>query len=99
MNKAELVAQRLGDLAEKYGPIAAATAKRLGSAHKLPATLLHSQVTTPRKGEQVAQYLADYGNYPAGMSICMAAGLNGDAADGCPFAGTEYCTCDVDGER
>lgn len=97
MNKAGLVAQRLGDLAEKYGPAAAATAKRRGSAHNLPATQLHSRIVTPRQAEQVGQYLADFGNYPAGMSLCMVAGLNGDAADGCPFAGTEDCTCDADG--
>jgi hypothetical protein len=94
MNKAELVAQRLADLADKYGPVAAATAERRGSAHNLPSTLLHGQITTPRQAEQVAQYLADFGNYPTGMSLCMAAGLNGDAADGCPFAGTEHCTCE-----
>ena len=99
MNKTELVAQRLADIEDKYGPSVAAAARRAGTTYGLPAELLHSSITTPRRAEQVAQYLADFGNYPTGMSICMAAGLNGDATHGCPFAGTDDCTCDVDGER
>jgi hypothetical protein len=31
------------------------------------------------------------------MSLCESAGISGDAADGCPYAGTDDCTCDQEG--
>lgn len=37
-------------------------------------------------------------NYPAGMSACEAAGLAGDAATGCPRAGTTECVCGEEGD-
>lgn len=95
MNKTELVAERLAAAADKYGPIGVAALRGIGSFRKPPVEgLVHNPITTPRQAEQVGQYLADFGNYPTGMSLCEAAGLNGDAADGCPFADTEHCTCD-----
>jgi hypothetical protein len=37
-----------------------------------------------------------FGNYPAGLSPCFAAGISGDAAEGCPYAGEDFCDCDKD---
>ena len=55
----------------------------------------HVPVTTVEEADRLANYLAEYGNYPVGMSPCMAAGLNGDAAEGCPFYGEDFCKCDA----
>jgi hypothetical protein len=96
MNKQELVAQRLAEAEEKYGATGAAAIRGQKSAHQPPVEGLLHTITTPHQAEQVGQYLADFGNYPTGMDLCMVAGLNGDAAEGCPFAGTEHCTCDAD---
>lgn len=32
--------------------------------------------------------------YLIGMTPCEVAGINGDAANGCPYAGEDFCTCD-----
>jgi hypothetical protein len=54
----------------------------------------HVPVTTVEEAAHLANAMARYGNYPAGLDACFTAGINGDAADGCPFAGTPDCTCD-----
>lgn len=58
------------------------------------APLVDIPVDTPAKADLLRRYLAEYGNYPVGMSLCEAAGINGDAADGCPFAGEDFCNCE-----
>ena len=50
-------------------------------------------ITTREEADKLVNYLAEYGNYPI-MSRCEAAGINGDAADGCPFFGEDFCHCD-----
>ena len=65
-----------------------------GSPRMMTAPLVHSPADTPVKADLLRRYLAEYGNYPSGMSLCEAAGINGDAADGCPFAGEDFCNCD-----
>jgi hypothetical protein len=50
-------------------------------------------ITTRAEADRLVNYLAEHGNYPI-MSPCEAAGINGDAADGCPFAGEDFCDCD-----
>jgi hypothetical protein len=54
---------------------------------------VHVPVATVGDADRLVDYLAEYGNYPI-MSRCEAAGINGDAAEGCPFYGEEFCDCD-----
>lgn len=56
---------------------------------------VHAPVATVEDAERLANYLAEYGNYPAGMSPCFVAGLNGDAAEVCPFYGEDFCDCEA----
>jgi hypothetical protein len=63
-----------------------------GRRPTIPA--FHVPVANVEDAERLANYLAEYGNYPAGLSPCFVAGLNGDAAEVCPFYGKDFCTCD-----
>lgn len=65
-----------------------------GEAQKPTIPLAYVPITTPQQAQLLADYLADYGNYPVGMSLCEAAGINGDAAERCPFLGEDSCHCD-----
>lgn len=95
MNKAQLVAVRMDGIADRFGPVATLAATLARTDHALPPELWHGPIKTQQRAVQVGECMADYGNYPAGMSLCEVAGINGDAGDGCPFAGTPDCTCDL----
>mgnify|MGYP001590972274 CR=1 FL=1 len=53
----------------------------------------YEKVETVEEATRLRNNLYASGHYPV-MSICEAAGLNGDAGEHCPFSGTEDCTCD-----
>ena len=65
-----------------------------GLPRMMTAPFVHSPVDTVERTDLLRRYLAEYGNFPSGMSLCETAGINGDAANGCPFAGMDFCTCD-----
>jgi hypothetical protein len=50
----------------------------------------------PLQLDMMRDRLVEQGDYPAGMTLCEVAGMNGDAPAGvgCPFYGEDFCTCD-----
>ena len=95
--KTKLVRDRLAEIEERFGPAVAAQAAEVGRPVKWLAEEYHGPITSVESAAQRADYLAECGNYPAGMDPCTVAGLNGDSAGGCLFAGEVFCTCSGEG--
>lgn len=59
-------------------------------------TLTRDAFLYPLQLDMMRDRLVKQGNYPAGMSLCEVAGMNGDAPAGmgCPFLGEDFCNCD-----
>lgn len=65
--------------------------------HPYPTfSVKYEPISTPEAAGELADYLAEYGNYPVGMTPCEAAGINGDAGERCPFLGMDFCQCEED---
>lgn len=92
--KADLVRDRLAEIEKRFGPAAADQATKDGLPVKWLTEEYHGPITSVESANQRGGYLAECGNYPSGMDPCTVAGLNGDSADGCLFAGEPICTCE-----
>lgn len=53
-------------------------------------------VRTREDAEELANAMYKDGHYPAGLSPCFVAGINGDTGElgDCPFRGEDFCTCE-----
>ena len=57
---------------------------------------VYKPISTKEEAEKLANNMVRHGNYPAGMSPCFVAGINGDSQENgdCLFKGQDFCTCE-----
>lgn len=93
LTKAVMVQNARDEIGERFGPVPSLASHLIQDVRNMPGDLWHGPISTVEQARQAANYMAEYGSYPIGMSACETAGINGDADGVCPFAGTDDCTC------
>lgn len=53
-------------------------------------------IKTADDARRLSNAMATDGHYPAGLSVCFSAGINGDSPNHCLFAFTDECVCTED---